>query len=50
MVSMVWCDYANSRWDPVTTKGLPLFHANASITNTGWVAEDPVGRGMIFEN
>ncbi|MBE0527747.1 MAG: ABC transporter substrate-binding protein, partial [Thermoleophilia bacterium] len=50
MISMVWCDYANTGWDPVTTKGVPLFHANASITNTGWVAEDPVGRGMIFEN
>ena len=50
MVSMVWCDYANTGWDPVTSKGLPLFHANASITNTGWVAEDPVGRGMIFES
>lgn len=50
MVSMVWCDYANTGWDPVTSKGLPLFHANASITNTSWVAEDPVGRGMIFES
>jgi branched-chain amino acid transport system substrate-binding protein len=50
MISMVWCDYANTGWDPVTTKGVPLFHANASITNTGWVAEDPVGRGMIFES
>ena len=50
MISMVWCDYANTGWDPVTTAGVPLFHANASITNTGWVAEDPVGRGMIFES
>lgn len=50
MVSMIWCDYVNTGWDPVTAKGLPLFHANASIFNTGWVAEDPVGRGMIFES
>lgn len=50
MVSMVWCDYVNTGWDPVLAKGMPLFHANASIANTGWVAEDPVKRGMIFES
>lgn len=50
MVSMVWCDYVNTGWGPVTAKGLPLFHANASIINTDWVAEDPVKRGMIFES
>ena len=50
MVSMVFCDYVNSGWDPVVTKGVPLFHVNASIVNTGWVAEDPATRGMIFES
>jgi len=50
MVSMLWVDYVNTGFDPVLAKGLPLFHANASISNTGWVAEDPVKRGMIFES
>jgi len=50
MVSMVFADYVNSGWDPVVTKGVPLFHVNASIVNTGWVAEDPATRGMIFES
>ena len=50
MVSMVFCDYVNSAWDPVVTKGVPLFHVNASVVNTGWVAEDPATRGMIFES
>ena len=50
MVSMLYADYVNTSWDPVLAKGVPTFHINATIVNTGWVAEDPVKRGMIFEN
>jgi branched-chain amino acid transport system substrate-binding protein len=49
-VSMVFCDYTNGAWDPVVTKGVPLMHVNATVVNTGWVAEDPAKRGMIFES
>jgi len=50
MISMVFTEYTNGSWDPITTKGVPTFHVNASIVNTGWVAEDPATRGMIFES
>jgi branched-chain amino acid transport system substrate-binding protein len=50
MISMVFTEYTNGSWDPIVTKGVPTFHVNASIVNTGWVAEDPAARGMIFEN
>jgi branched-chain amino acid transport system substrate-binding protein len=38
MISMVFTEYTNGSWDPITTKGVPTFHVNASIVNTGWVA------------
>ena len=50
MISMVFTEYTNGSWDPITTKGVPTFHVNASIVNTGWVAEDLATRGMIFES
>ena len=50
MISMVFTEYTNGSWDPITTKGVPTFHVNASIVNTGWVAEDLEARGMIFES